>query len=628
MAKGRILAIDDEEFFRRMYLDLLGAEGYFVRLASSGAEGLACLRDEEFDLVITDMEMAGMNGVETTEAIKRLHPEQEVMVVTAKREVTFAVEAMKRGVSEYILKPIIPEEFLHLVGQILFRQSMRVEHQKLVEENIEYHAILASYRKCLAFLGQHDLDRLGDLVLDTLMDLLRAEGALLWIARSGGPHYRLRCLRGLSKIPPGQESFEAGAGEQRLFLSGKPAFAAKGDVLQVPLLAGSAPLGLILVEMPSGRDAFNRTDLEVAAMASEFAAGALDNTLRLRNLEQDSLRVPLTEAYNMAYFHDHVERELYKSRRYGRHLAIVKLRIENYRDLKPRFLDREMEAGLQRLVAVVNTVLRDADILAMAAPDEFFILLPETDYWGALVAQKRIRKAVGGQLPLSGTKTSAGLRIHLRAGAFPNDGASFEALSAAADRRLEGLPKSLFLRRNLETASFWSATEGLLAEAAEVFGGEAGAASEPATVLRHGTLSDRFIRLPLVRLAETMRAFCREVVESHRVRGIIYCGCGDFDKALQAFGFPEEVEQSATSLFLLGGNRRVHWNYQHIVPIFLEEERFRHTTFLLYLNQDYAYALLARKQGNALIGFHTSDFFFVENMIDKLQQHYRLRDPF
>jgi two-component system cell cycle response regulator len=377
------------------------------------------------------------------------------------------------------------------------------------------------------------------------------------------------------------------------------------------------------VEIPSRRDAFDATDLEVAAMASEFAASALHNVQRLRSVEQESLRVPLTEAYNMAYFHDHVEKELYKARRYGRHLAILKLRINNYRELKQRFLDRELETALQRLVETIKSVLRDADILAMAASSEFFILLPETDYWGALVAQKRIRKALNGQAILSGAKKSAALQVHLRAGAFPNDGSTFEALSAAADRRLDRLPKSLYFRRNLEKASFWSAAEGLLAEATEVF-------FEMATPVPDGggnLSSGRFLNLSPGRLAETMRAFCREVVESRRVRGLIYCGCGDFSEALQAFGDPEGVERSATSLFLLGGRERTHLNFQRIVPIFIEDDRFRTTTFLFYLNEDTAYALLAREQGEALFGYHTSDFFFVENMIDKLQQHYRLRDP-
>ena len=180
--KGRILAIDDERFFRDFYRELLGEQGYSVRTAGSGREALEILRLEEFDLVITDMQMEEMDGVATTEAIKRFDPEQEVIVVTGRQDVTLAVEAMKRGVSEYILKPINSEEFLLVISKILARLAQRIEHRRLLEENIEYFSILGWYRKCLGLLRVHDLDRLGDLILDTLMELVPAEGSALWLA--------------------------------------------------------------------------------------------------------------------------------------------------------------------------------------------------------------------------------------------------------------------------------------------------------------------------------------------------------------------------------------------------------------------------------------------------------------
>ena len=181
MAKGRILAIDDEKFFRQLFRDLLGAEGYYVKTVTSGEEALTALQREEFDLVITDMEMAGMDGLGVTEAIKRYDPELEVVIVTAQHDVPKAVEAMKRGVSEYLLKPINSEEFLLVINKILFRQSLRQENNKLLHENLEFFSMLASYRKCLDFLNVQDLDRFGDLVLDTLMEMLRCEGpAAFW----------------------------------------------------------------------------------------------------------------------------------------------------------------------------------------------------------------------------------------------------------------------------------------------------------------------------------------------------------------------------------------------------------------------------------------------------------------
>ncbi len=625
MAKGRILAIDGEPFFRKLYLEMLGGEGYYVRTAALGEEAMACLRSEEFDLVITDLNIDKINGVEIAEAIKRFNPDQEIMVVTAEKEVSSAVQAMKQGVSEYLLKPLNPEEFLLLVNKTMFRQALKVEHKKLVDENIEFLSILTYYQKCLGFLKVHDLDRLGDLVLDTLMDLLRAEGGVLWLPGYGGQQYRLRCRRGLVKLAAEEESFTPTEAERRVVLSGSAAFVKQGAAVWVPLLAGMEPLGLVRIEAPAGRQTFNRKDLKVATMVSEFAANALYNVLLYRNLEQSSLRVPRGEAYKMAFFRDHVEKELHKARRYGRNLSFIKLVVDNYSELASRFLDRDLDQAMSRIIETVNTALRDADIMAMAAPNEFLILLPETDYWGSLVTQKRIRKALNGALNICDLKKSYPIQVFLRSASFPADGATFEDLRNLAGDRLERLKDSLYYREKMADFSFWEVV-GQLLGAAKDYGFE-GNDLQLSTRLAalEKPLRCRFFRMPEARLDEVMRSFCREVVESRRVRGIIYRGCKDFEAMRQSMRFAEGVEKSATSMFLLGGKGRVNWDYQRIVPIFIDDWHFGKIAFLLYLNEDYAYALFARKRGDELVGFHTSDFFFVENMITKLQEQYQLQ---
>ncbi|BCR05250.1 hypothetical protein DESUT3_23190 [Desulfuromonas versatilis] len=625
MAKGRILVIDSDPFFRKLYQDTLEPEGYYLRAAARGAEAMECLRAEDFDLVITDPEVEAVNGVEITEAVKRFNPDQELLVVTGRQEVGKAVEAMKRGVSEYLLKPINPEEFLLVVNKALFRQSLRVEHKKLVDENIEYLSILSYYQKCLAFLKVHDIDRLGDLILDTLMDLLRAEGGVLWLPGYGGQQYRVRCRRGLVKLAAGEEAFNPTGAERKVMLSGQATLIGQGAAMWVPLLSGLEPVALVRIEAPAGREAFNRRDLKVAGMVAEFAASTLHNVLLYRNLEQSSLRVPRGEAYKMAFFRDHVEKELHKARRYGRNLSFVKLVVENYAELNSHFLDRELEAAMGRLIETVNTALRDADIMAQASPNEFYILLPETDYWGSLVTQKRIRKALRGKLTLCDLKRSYPIRVYLRAGSVPGDGSTFEDLGRAAERRLERLKESLFHRENMEDAPFWPVVARLLGAPADYsFDGEKLQVSSRLAAYEDPQRG-RFFRMPAKRLEEIMRSFCRELVESHRVRGIIYRGCDDFERVKQSLRFTEALEKSATSLFLLGGKRRVTWDYQRIVPIFIPDEYFGKISFVLYLNEDYAYALFARRRGDELVGFHTSDFYFVENMITKLQEQYQLQ---
>jgi diguanylate cyclase (GGDEF)-like protein len=625
MAKGRILVIDDEAFFRDLYRDLLEAEGYHVRACASGVEALECLRLEEFDLIVTDMEMVGMNGIETTEAIRRFNPDQDVMVVTGQKDVTFAVEAMKHGVTEYLLKPVNPEEFLLTVGKVLFRQAQKTEHQKLLAENIEYLSLLTSFRRCLGFLQVHDLDRLGDLALDSLMEMMRAEGGALWLPGYRGQQYRLRCRRGLAQVAPEEESFRPGEALRRLLLGGEPAFVDGGTAVWVPLRAGAEPVALARIESPSGRSGFNRRDLKIAALVAEFAASALFNVLRYRNLERNVLRVPRSEAYTMAFFRDHVAKELHKARRYGRNLSLLRLSIDNYAELRSRFRDRELEEGVARLIETVNTALRDADIMAMDAPHEFFILLPETDYWGSLVALKRIRKALRGKLTLCDLKKSHPVRAYLRSASFPGDGATFEELGQAAEYRLAQLKSSLFHRGRMEEASFWQVVEEVLGSGRDYrFEADGLRVSSRLATLEAPGIS-RYFRMPAARLEEILRSFCREVAESNRVRGVLYRGCHNFDRVRQSLRFVEGLERSATSLYLLGGHRRVSWDFQRIVPIYIEDAHFQQVAFLLYLNEDYAYALFARRRGEELVGFHTSDFYFVENAIAKLQEQYQLQ---
>ncbi|MDO3379519.1 response regulator [Geoalkalibacter halelectricus] len=625
MAKGRILAIDDEKFFRELYRDILAREGYVVRTAGSGEEALDILRREDFDLVISDLGLTGMDGVETSRAIKRFNPEQEIIVVSALADVPTAVAAMKAGVTDYVCKPINPDEFLLLVNKTLFRRAQHLEHRKLLSENLEYVSIVATYQKCRAFLHVHDLDRLGDLILDTLMELLRAEGGALWLAGFDGSYFRRRCRRGLARVLPEEETLHLGDDQHPLPEGDEPVLLKGDDRLWVPLRHERETLALMRIEAPVGRAVFNRGDLKIAAAAAEFAASALHNVLRQRVLEQASLRMPRAEAYTMAFFRDHMDKELSKARRYGRNLALIRLRVENYTELHHHFRSRELDAAMSAVIEAINSILRDADIMAMAAADDFYILLPETDYWGSLITQKRIRKALRGKLMLSDLKKTFPIRAHMRSAAFPLDGTSFEQLNGHAEDRLTRLQSSLYLKESWDNTSFWGVVGKILGKTEDYHFSRDGLEVAPGLHAFGEPLKSCYVRMPEDNIDLIHRAFLREVVESIRVRGVIFRGCADFDQVHAALPNLDQVEKSATSLFLLGGGGRVHWDYQRTVPIFIAEEPFGKVPFLLYLNEDSAYALFVRRRGRELVGFHTCDFYFVENMIAKLQEQYQLQ---
>jgi two-component system response regulator PilR (NtrC family) len=145
---GSILVIDDEEIMREILEALLTREGYQVRIASSGEEGLEIARSTPFDAAIVDVMMPGMDGIATLEELRRLDEELPVLMITAFASVETAIAAMKRGAFDYITKPFKNDEVLVVVRNA-------VERRQLVAENTALRQTLqAQYQKFAGIIGR------------------------------------------------------------------------------------------------------------------------------------------------------------------------------------------------------------------------------------------------------------------------------------------------------------------------------------------------------------------------------------------------------------------------------------------------------------------------------------------
>ena len=122
-----ILVVDDEPNYQIVLAELLKDEGYEVFTADSGTAGLPIVRETDLDLVLTDMKMPGMDGIEFLRKIKGFNKELPVILITAYAEVEKAVEAMRLGAFTYLAKPFSNEELLANVGKA-------VEHYGLIRE--------------------------------------------------------------------------------------------------------------------------------------------------------------------------------------------------------------------------------------------------------------------------------------------------------------------------------------------------------------------------------------------------------------------------------------------------------------------------------------------------------------
>jgi DNA-binding NtrC family response regulator len=173
---SRILVVDDEKDICRALEFLLTAEGYTVTTALSGEEAVELLKKGDFDVVLTDLKMDKVDGIGVLEEAKRINSETPVVLMTAYASVESAVDAMKKGASDYIVKPFINEEIRLTIRRLL-------EQMQLRSENIALRRELSQHRgrcKEIIYISE-SMQR----VFDLLENVIPTKSNILLLGESG-----------------------------------------------------------------------------------------------------------------------------------------------------------------------------------------------------------------------------------------------------------------------------------------------------------------------------------------------------------------------------------------------------------------------------------------------------------
>lgn len=165
---ARILIVDDEAHVRSMIGATLDHQGYEVQLANSGRDALESLEQNTFDLVLTDIVMQDGNGITLLERIRAQQPNIPVVMVTAIHDISVAIDAMRRGAYDYLLKPFERE---HLVSTVL----RALDHREALQESHNYQQSLEQVVRARTEMlrqAMEDLEHSYDVTLEALGDAL------------------------------------------------------------------------------------------------------------------------------------------------------------------------------------------------------------------------------------------------------------------------------------------------------------------------------------------------------------------------------------------------------------------------------------------------------------------------
>jgi DNA-binding NtrC family response regulator len=133
--KVSILIVDDEESVRDSLFNWFIEDGYRVECAENAKKALSILQSDNFDIVLADIKMPGMDGLEMLKRIKSLRKDSIVIVMTAFATVDTAVQALKDGAYDYVTKPFDPDDLSHLIRNAS-RQILLVEENEILKERV------------------------------------------------------------------------------------------------------------------------------------------------------------------------------------------------------------------------------------------------------------------------------------------------------------------------------------------------------------------------------------------------------------------------------------------------------------------------------------------------------------
>jgi response regulator RpfG family c-di-GMP phosphodiesterase len=292
--RPRVLIVDDEKFIRDILADFLGMEGYIVRTAEDGTAALAELNAAHYDLVISDLKMPRMGGIELLDAIGTAAPSALTVIMTGFGTVETAIDAMKRGAYDYILKPFKVEEVIHVVQRGL-------EKQRLAAENLRLREAVSLYKVSEAIAASLSLEEVLATIGDTAVNEVKGDLVSTWLEDGEGGYFERQRIvpareteetleqaaeRGASFGALDRRSFvthyganqallEQGTRGARFFI--EPPRAGIVSLVSVPLRMKTRLLGWIAVASFTKQKRFNEGHRKLLSIVGSRAAAAIEN---------------------------------------------------------------------------------------------------------------------------------------------------------------------------------------------------------------------------------------------------------------------------------------------------------------------------------------------------------------
>jgi diguanylate cyclase (GGDEF)-like protein len=509
---------------------------------------------------------------------------------------------------------------------------------RLLAESLEYYSMASMYQQCLEMMSTQDEEKLLAQVTETFVNALEGASCVIWLVSSSDPDEMLiASVRGAIGIDrEGSRFFLSRSDTAEYVWKGDPFLVStggekgvrSGSDLFVPLLHQGNPMGLVKLGERSDGKPFGEREIHMARIIADYAAGALNTVDRLGRIEKVSLRDPETGAYSAAFLADYFEKERYKASRFHRPLSVVFLVVENYSFLMEQIRESIVVGALTSMVNTVRKAVRDSDLVAREEGNRFCIVLPETDSFGALLAVRRLRKAVKEKCRIQFLGTEFFLQPFFMSATSPRDGREFPDLLRVAEEKFARQQKSPLHRMRLLERPFWDAFEILVGR------------RENYDLLRKGEDVPYFLRfrkdlgrnahfsVPRETWLRILEAVAQDVAATPGERGLVIAAGPTPEIYKQIFLSFKPSLTLHRNVYVIGQSGSTRFDSKNLMYVAAEDEQLKDREFVLHLKEGGAYGFFCSARENEVEGFNTADESLVEAMVEKAKEMYQLQGNF
>jgi signal transduction histidine kinase len=302
MPKEEILIVDDEPAILRLTMGALSKAGYIVKSASSGHDALGMLKGENLDLLLVDVVMPDMDGLELLRRAREVAPDITAVIMTGYGTADIAVASLKAGAQSFLAKPFGIEELKATIREAL-------ERSRLTKENARLKALMPLFDMTKALVLEVEPDKLFNLIVQTAALETGADRAYLMLLDEATQELAIKAAVGLSqetaiatreKIGEGIAGRVAKTGKSLILGEGarvsprlKEAMKQAGviSVLCVPLKVKDRVIGVLNSSKVIGESPFTQGDLEVLSILAGQATSAVENAYLFQSVKDQRIRL-------------------------------------------------------------------------------------------------------------------------------------------------------------------------------------------------------------------------------------------------------------------------------------------------------------------------------------------------